>query len=90
MAKGQHLSAYQQKIVKRYYEHLDSAATLKLQELVSDLYLAADAKASARLWKSAGTALAKVGVEPERIAKLASTNDVKGLAALVGEIAARK
>ncbi|MBC7833523.1 MAG: hypothetical protein H7Y88_00295 [Phycisphaerales bacterium] len=90
MAKGQHLSAYQQKIVKRYYEHLDSATTLKLQELVSDLYLASDAKASARLWKSARAALIKTGVEEAKIEKLASANDVKGLASLVGELSALK
>ena len=40
MAKHQNLSAYQQKIVKRYYEHADSITIQKLQELVSELYLA--------------------------------------------------
>ena len=40
MAKGRDLSASQSKIVKRYYDNLDTAMTQKLGEMVSDLYLA--------------------------------------------------
>src|SRR6185503_20548995 len=58
MAKGQHLSHYQQGIVKRYYENKDTLATQKLGEIVGELYLAmGDAKKSEKLWKSAKTAL---------------------------------
>ena len=46
MAKGQHLTPHQQRIVSRYYEHADTVAITKLQEAVSDLYLATTPKAA--------------------------------------------
>jgi hypothetical protein len=86
MAKGQHLSRYQKGIVNRYYEHADTITLTKLQEIVSDLYLATGDKATAKLWKSAETALAKSGAEPARAAKILADKNVVALATLVGEL----
>ncbi|MGD9689378.1 MAG: hypothetical protein AB7K52_07785 [Phycisphaerales bacterium] len=86
MAKGQHLSAYQQGIVKRYYEHADTLAVSALGEIVSELAVAESPKSAEKLWVRARTALARAGVDGQRIDDLAARRDVKGLAALVGEL----
>ncbi len=87
MAKGQHLTPHQRGIVRRYYNSLDAVTLQKLQELVSDLYLATDAKA-ARLWEQAERHLARAGADAVRTARILGARDVKALAELVGELAA--
>lgn len=86
MPKGQHLTSYQQGIVKRYYEHRDTVSVQKLSELVSEIYLATGAKQADKLWKSVEVALQKTPAEPARIAKLLATRDVKDLARIVAEL----
>ena len=91
MAKGQHLSAHQQKIVKRYYQQLDTIAVQKLSELVSDLFLATgDAKKQERLWAQVTTYLPKVDAEETRVRRILAQKDLKDLATLVNEAAAAK
>lgn len=90
MAKGQFLSKHQQGIVNRYYQHADSRVLHKLQELVSDLYLATDEKAAAKLWKSADLALSQSGVDKAKAVKVLESKDVKALAAMVGQLAGKK
>lgn len=86
MAKGQHLSRYQEGIVRRYYDHADTAALQRLAELVSELYVAEDEKAAARMWKSAATALAKTPVEPRIAQQAIAARDIKKLAELVASL----
>lgn len=92
MSKGQHLSRYQQGIVRRFYLHRGSIQLTRLQELVSDLALAEGKKADV-LWKRAGETLSKMETEPplpaSRIDLILSNRDVSGLARLVGELHAR-
>ena len=90
MAKGQHLSNHQQGIVKRYYENRDTINLTKLQELVSDLYLAPSPGAADKLWKRIEKALPGAGANPARAQQVLSTRSVTDLAALVGELAGRK
>jgi hypothetical protein len=63
MAKRPDLTAYQRKIVDRYYEHNETIHATKLGELVSEIALTSDAKKLDKLWKSASEYLAKCGVE---------------------------
>lgn len=86
MAKGQHLSAYQKKIVDRYYEHRDTITTQKLSELVSEIYLAAGEKQREKMWKSVETALAKTPADSARVARILEKRDVKELARLVADL----
>ncbi len=86
MAKGQHFTPHQQKIVSRYYEHRDTLMLQKLSEIVSDLYLCETEKKAAGLWKSAATALKNAGANPVRMARVLETQDVKALAQLVTEL----
>lgn len=86
MAKGQHLSNHQRGIVKRYYEHRDSIMANKLGEIVSELYLATDAKKAERLWKSARTALENTETAPAVIDQIVGSKDVRKLAEIVGRL----
>ncbi len=90
MAKGQHLSAYQQKIVQRYYENIDTISLQKLTESVGELYLCTDQKKSERLWTTVEGALKKLKVDPKRIAAVLAARDVKALAELVNGLATKK
>ncbi len=89
MAKGQHLSAYQQKIVKRYYDNIDTIALQKLSETVGELYLCEDAKKKTRLWANVETALRQAKVEPAKITRVLESQDVKLLAELVNRLAGK-
>jgi len=87
MARGQHLTNYQQGIVKRYYENKDTIATQKLGEVVGELYLAAgDAKKSEKLWKSAKTALLNAKANAARVEKICAEKNLEALAKLVNEL----
>lgn len=90
MAKGQHLSAYQQKIVQRYYDNIDGISLQKLSEAVGEIYLCEDDKKADRLWKTVEGALAKFKLNPARVAPILRERDVKALAELVGSLSAKK
>ncbi len=89
MAKGEHLSAYQQKVVRRFYEHADTRTLTALSELTSDLYLCGSEKQAEKLWKRVEGLLGKAGVAPSRLEKLTQSRDVTALAALVGELSGK-
>lgn len=90
MAKGQHLSRYQEGIVRRYYQHRDSTQVQRLEALVSDLAMD---PASDKLWDKAGKALAALKLEPPfppaRIEQVVRDRKVASLATLIAEIARR-
>ncbi len=91
MAKGQHLSAHQQKIVKRYYQQLDTIAVQRLSEIVSDLFLATgDAKKQEKLWAQVTTYLPKLDADETRTRRILTQKDLNDLAKLVNEAAAAK
>jgi hypothetical protein len=78
-------SKHQQKIIKNYYENRDSIAIQRLQELVTELYLATGKKRQQH-WKSIGLHLGKLGVPPERIEVLQKKDDAAEVAKLVEEL----
>tara|TARA_Y100001933_G_scaffold251184_1_gene288342 strand:+ start:664 stop:945 length:282 start_codon:yes stop_codon:yes gene_type:complete len=92
MAKGQHLSRYQQGIVRRFYLHRGTILITRLQELVSDLAVAEGKKADA-LWKRAEDSLRKLETEPpipeSRIETICTNRDLRGLAQFLGELQAK-
>ena len=85
-------SPYQQKIIKRYYGNQDTVQRQRLAELVTELYLAADGAPGAagskrqRQWKSAATAMQKLGVPQSRIDHIVKKNDPALLAQVVKEL----
>jgi len=61
-------SGYQKKVIKNYYENLDKIALTRLQELVTEIFLAPDADKKTRLWKRVESALKKLKI-PQPIAE---------------------
>ena len=76
---------YQQKIIKRYYNSQDTIQQQRLAELVTELYLA-DGKKRERAWKSAASAMQKLGVPQSRIDHVVKQNDPALLAQVVKEL----
>ncbi len=87
MAKGQNLSRHQQGIVKRYYEHYDTAQAQKLGQIVSDLYLCDSEKKTTRMWAQADKALRALSQDTPRIEKLIAEKNLEALAKMVNEVA---
>lgn len=63
---GKNFSSHQQKIIKNYYENLDTIMLQKLQELVTDLYLETSDLKYQKLWDKVEKCLDKLGI-PESI-----------------------
>ena len=84
MAKKEY-SNYQQKVIKNYYENLDTIVLTRLQELVTDLYLAETPAKKKRLWKQVEKALTKLKIKPPVKARILETQDVKILARNLNE-----
>jgi hypothetical protein len=85
----QDFSKTQQGIIKRYYENIDGISLQKLSELVTELYLA-EGKKREKLWKTAVSAMQKLGVPQTRIDLLVAKNSPESLAGLVKEIQAQQ
>ena len=69
-------SNYQQDVISGYYDNLDMIMLTKLQELVTELYLADSSAKQNRLWDRAHKAMIKLKVKPaivEHIMKTRST-----------------
>ena len=84
MAK-QEYSNYQKKVIQNYYQNLDTIALTRLQELVTELYLADTAAKKKRLWQQVEKALTKLKIKPPVIARILETQDVKILAQNLNE-----
>lgn len=79
MAKREY-SAYQQKAIKRYYDNIDGIALQRLQELVTDLYLADTPAKQERQWERVAKAMAKLGVPQSIQDHILEKHDVQVLA----------
>jgi hypothetical protein len=82
-------TAHQQKIIKRYYDNLDTISLHRLAELVGELYLASEKK-KAKVWQNAEAAMKKLKVPDERIAHLMKAGKPELLAELVRELQAKQ
>jgi hypothetical protein len=78
-------SPYQQKIIKRYYDNLDTISAQKLAELVGDLYLA-EGKQKKKLWAAAAAAMQKLKVPQSRIDQILKQENPALLADLVKDL----
>jgi hypothetical protein len=84
------LSRRQSSIVKRYYDNLDTIVANRLQEAVTELYLAETDRQRASLWRKVKTQLDKTPADPEKTQRIVEGNDVEGLAKLVNDLIAGK
>jgi hypothetical protein len=82
-------SPYQQKIIKRYYDNLDTIQLSRLGEMVGELYLAKGKKLE-RAWAGAAAAMQKLGVPQARIDHLVQQRRPDLVAGLVKELEGKR
>jgi len=85
----QDFSPHQQKIIKRYYDNLDTIALQRLADLVGELYLA-EGKKKEKAWQTAQKAMEKLEIPASRIEHLIKQQNPALLAELVKELQAKK
>lgn len=73
-------SNYQRDVIFRYYDNLDVIMLGKLQELITELYLAGSAAKQDRLWDRTHKALVKLKISPAIIKHIMETQNVEVLA----------
>ena len=73
-------TAHQQNIIRNYYQNLDTIQLTKLQEIVTELYLAESDKKRKQLWTRVEQALNKLKIPPEIKARILETQDIQILA----------
>ncbi|MEJ7593622.1 MAG: hypothetical protein WKF77_18950 [Planctomycetaceae bacterium] len=78
-------SAFQQKVIKRYYDNKDQIDEQRLSELVTNLYLAPPRK-QAKMWESAEELMTRMKLPASRIAHVMETKDAAVLAKVVEEL----
>ena len=78
-------SAFQQKVIKRYYDNKDQIDEQRLSELVTNLYLAPPKK-QAKMWESAEELMTRMKLPASRIAHVMETKDAAVLAKVVEEL----
>ena len=78
-------SAYQQKVIKNYYDNKDSIMLQRLGELVTDLYLA-EGKKRERTWTRVESTLKNLGVTQKRIDHIRDADNPSLLANLLKEL----
>ncbi len=71
---------YQKKIINRYYDHRDTILLTRLQEIVTELFLAATPAAEKRLWKRVETTMRTLKVPEPEIAHILGRGDARVLA----------
>ena len=78
-------SKHQQKIIKNYYENRETISLQKVQELVTELYLA-EGKKRQKHWKSLAGHLEKLGVKQAHIDHLIEQDNPELVANLVSNL----
>ncbi|MDZ4821600.1 MAG: hypothetical protein SGJ20_21780 [Planctomycetota bacterium] len=81
-------SKHQQSIIKNYYENFDNIQLQKLQEQVTELYLA-EGKAREKRWKTVVVALEKLKIPASRIEHIRKSDNPALLAGLLEELLAK-
>ncbi|MHC4636463.1 MAG: hypothetical protein ACYTBP_01450 [Planctomycetota bacterium] len=73
-------SDYQNKVISNYYGNLNTIMLQKLQELVTELFLADKKTKKDRLWERAQKAMEKLKIKPNIIGHIMQKRDVEILA----------
>jgi hypothetical protein len=90
MPEKREFTKHQLKIIKNYYETAGGRALTNLQEIVTELYLAASEKKRKLLWERARKALETLGVKQSMIDHILSTQKPEVLAEHVKDLLSRK
>lgn len=73
-------SDYQKKVISKYYDRLDVLMLQKLQELVSELYLADTQAKQERLWQRVHKAMLNLNLPSALVEHIMGKKDVEILA----------
>lgn len=73
-------SSHQQKIISNYYKNLDSILLTRLQEIVTEIYLADSAKKKKQLWARVEQALTKLKIPAPIKSRILEKQNVELLA----------
>ena len=79
MAK-QEYTEHQKAIISRYYDNLDTITLAKLQEMVSELYLADSDKKRDRLWNRVAQAMNRLKIPSPIADHIVAQKDIEILA----------
>jgi hypothetical protein len=82
-------SRYQQNIIKNYYKNRQAISLQRLQESVTELYLA-EGKQRQQQWKRIAGHLQKLGLEPARIQHLIQKDDPTLIAKVIEQLMAKE
>jgi hypothetical protein len=85
MLTDKNYTGYQQKVIKRYYENMDSIALQRAQELISELYLA-EGKKRQKVWDSLSKSLEKAGVPTSQVTHLRESDNPELVANLLSKM----
>ncbi|HEV57766.1 MAG TPA: hypothetical protein ENN87_09785 [Phycisphaerales bacterium] len=78
-------TAYQKQVIRDYYSQRDTILLGRLQELVTELFLAQSPKQTERLWQRAAEAMTKLKIPPAIREHILGTRDIEILAKNVAE-----
>lgn len=81
---------HQKKIISRYYDNREQIMLTRLQEIVTELYLADSEAKQARLWKRAEAAMKSLKIAAPAVARLMDQKKVEALAHSLREWLERK
>jgi len=81
----QEYSNYQKKVIQNYYQHKDTIILTRLQELVTDLYLAETPAKTKKLWQQVEKALDKMKLKPAIKSRVIEKQSVEILAKNLNE-----
>lgn len=73
-------TAHQKKIINRYYDHRDEIALSRLEEIVTELYLATTEKKVDSLWKRVEKAMTALKVSPKDAKRILDQRQPEALA----------
>jgi hypothetical protein len=81
----QEYSNYQKKVIQNYYQHKDTIVLTRLQELVTELYLAETEAKTKGLWQQVEKALDKMKLKPAVKSRILERQNVEILAKNLNE-----
>ncbi len=74
-------SKHQQSLIRNFYKNRDAIDTQRLQEIVTEIYLAGQGKKADKLWKRAADILGRApGLDKTDTAQLIESRDLETLA----------
>jgi hypothetical protein len=79
------LTPHQRRIIERYYANRDAIDAQRLQELVSEIFLAGQGRRADRLWARATAILERApDLEPALVRRIVEARDLELLAEVAG------